>query len=445
MRFFIILLICAACGDEPPAPAKIELPLLDLQQANMGIQAFNAGRALQARGQFTQAEQAYRQALKGAPSHPQYHYYLGVALHAQSRFTEAQKQFEKALEIKPDYAGPHIALGKMLYDVHGMVSEARELLTTALQLAPEATEARYILGLIHQREGQWPEAINIFSAIVAADTSHLKARTQLGLAHLQQGDYPQAERELRQVIRLNPHEPAAFLGLGQTLSRSSKEEEGQRFIERARILGEQNTQLKPHHEAMLKYPNQPKAHSNLAALYNRFGRLKLAAEHYHQSIRIDSTYGPGYQGLGNMYQRRGKDALAARYYLEALRWDSTLAESHNNLGLLLHGKGELEKSIQQYEKAVQLAPDVGFYISNLGHAYLEAGELDRAKTAADRAIAKNPSLVSAHILLGDVYARQDDFAQALKQWQAIPAIAADNERLRAKITDAQQRLAAQAK
>ena len=76
---------------------------------------------------------------------------------------------------------------------------------------------------------------------------------------------------------------------------------------------------------------------------------------------------------------------------------------------------------------------------------MDAGELDRAKTAADRAVAKDPSLVSVRILLWDAYARQDDFVQALKQWQAIPAIAADNERLRAKITDAQQRLAAQAK
>ena len=59
-----------------------------------------------ARGLFTQAEQAYRQALQQAPANPQYHYYLGVALHAQSRFAEAQTQFEKALELKPDYAGP---------------------------------------------------------------------------------------------------------------------------------------------------------------------------------------------------------------------------------------------------------------------------------------------------------------------------------------------------
>ena len=443
MIHLLLLLLLAACADDPPAQPKIDRPLLDLPQAGLGSEAFTIGRSLQTRGLFARAEQAYRQALQEAPANPQYHYYLGVALHAQSRFDEAQTQFEKALEIKPDYAGPHIALGKMLYDVHGKVDKARRLLNTALQLAPEATEARYILGLIHQREGQWQEAIDSFAAIAAADSTHLQARTQLGLAYLQQGDYQQAAEHLRQITSLNPHEPAAFLGLGQALLRSGKTNEGQRLLERARILGEQNTQLKPHQEALRKYPDQPKAHSNLAALYNRFGRLKLAAEHYHKSIRIDSTYGPGYQGLGNMYQRRGKDALAARYYLEALRWDSTLAESHNNLGLLLHGKGELPKAIGQYEKAVQLAPDVGFYISNLGNAYLETNQLDRAQSAAERAIAQDSSLASAHILLGEVYARRGDFEQAIRQWESIAIPSGGKNPLREKIAQAQKKLAAQ--
>ena len=192
---------------------------------------------------------------------------------------------------------------------------------------------------------------------------------------------------MRRSIRLSPPGPASFLGLGQTLLRSGKTEEGQRLLERARVLGEQNAQLRPHQDAVRQNPDPPRAHSNLAGLYNRFGRLKLAAEHYRQSIVIDSTYRLGYQGLGNMYQRRGDDAMAARYYFEALRWDSTLAESHNNLGLLLHKKGELEKAIKQYERAVREAPETGFYHSNLGNGYLETDRLDQAQQAAERALA----------------------------------------------------------
>ena len=443
MRFLFTFLVCAACAGETPEPPKIDRPLLDLAQNSLGAEAFTAGRALQARGQFAQAEQAYRQALEQAPVNPQYHYYLGVALHAQSRFQEAQTEFEKAIAIKPDYAGPHIALGKILYDAHGMAAEARELLTTALDLAPEATEARYILGLIHLREGQLEEAHDIFAAIAAIDTTHLQAISQLGQIYLQQGDYEQAENQFMQAIRLKAHEPAAYRQLGQALVQSGKTKEGQRYIERARIISAQNDRLKPHQEAMLAYPDQPKAHSNLAALYNRYGLRKLAAEHYHQSIRIDSTYGPGYQGLGNMYQQRGNDALAARYYLEALRWDSTLAESHNNLGLLLHKKGELDKAIEQYERAVRFAPESGFYSSNLGSAYLQTDRLDLARTTAERAIAQDSTLTSALVLLGEIHLREGNIAQAISQWETAATKGANSEKLRAKIVDAQQRLAAQ--
>ena len=245
----LFLFVCAACARETPDP-----PQDPSSPTSSAAQTFAAGRVLQSRGLFTQAEQAYRQALQQFPTNPQYHYYLGVVLHAQNRFAEAQTQFEKALELKPDYAGPRIALGKMFYDVHGKVEEARQLLTEALELAPNAVEARYILGVIDQREGQLQEAREIFAAIVAADSTYLQARLQLGLVDLELGNYQEAEKQLRQVAHLSPHEPAAFLGIGQALLSMSRTSKGQRALERARVLDEQNAQLKPHQDAVRQYP-----------------------------------------------------------------------------------------------------------------------------------------------------------------------------------------------
>ncbi len=156
------------------------------------------------------------------------------------------------------YADPYIALGKMFYDVHGMVAEARKFLTAALELAPEATEARYILGVIYQREGQLQEALDIFAAIAAADSTHIQARTQLGLVHLQQGDLLQAENQLKWATRLAPYEPVAFLGLGQALLRSGRTKEGQRLVERGRVLGEQNTRSNPTKRLCESIPISPK-------------------------------------------------------------------------------------------------------------------------------------------------------------------------------------------
>ena len=82
LLFFFVFTSCSReTPDTTQAPAS---------PADPAAQTFAAGRALQARGLFSQAEQAYRQALQQAPANPQYHYYLGVVLHAQSRFAEAQ-------------------------------------------------------------------------------------------------------------------------------------------------------------------------------------------------------------------------------------------------------------------------------------------------------------------------------------------------------------------
>ena len=141
-------------------------------------QLFEEGRRLQARADFKGAESRYRQAIAVAPSNP-HTFYLGTVLHATSRYGEARSLFEEAIRLKPDYAAPRIALGKLLYDVDGNSAAASKLLREALELAPQAAEARYTLALIQLREGQSEEAIRLFSELVEADSSNAQARTQL--------------------------------------------------------------------------------------------------------------------------------------------------------------------------------------------------------------------------------------------------------------------------
>jgi tetratricopeptide (TPR) repeat protein len=444
----IAIALLAGCSEEPdPAPPPVISQLDTPPPAQTSAALFAEGRALQARAHFKRAEEVYRQAITLEPNSAQYHYYLGTVLHATSRYADARSYFEKALALKKDYAAPHIALGKLLYDIEGDATNARRLLETALELAPQAHEARFTLAIIHQREGELDEATRLFTQLVEADSSNSQARAQLGLVHLQAGRIEEAQNELRKAARALPYYSPIYLGLGQSYLRQGQTEIGQRLLERARQLEEETSQLKPHQDALRQSPDTPQAHYNLASLYSRFGRLRNSAEHYSRAIALDSTYALAYQGLGNLYQRLGttpeaRTSYAGRahaLYLRALDFNPTLAESHNNLGLLLHGSGDVESAVKHYAKAAEIDQQTGFYQANLSRAHFDLKEMDKARQAAKRALAINPSLSAARETLGDIYAAAGHFQKALEQWQSIPGENASPP-LKKKIEDARKHI-----
>lgn len=447
---FLAAALWTSCVEQPtPEPTTASAPeLAELSTpAQTASELFATGRDLQNRAHFGRAEEVYRQAIALEPDNAQYHYYLGTVLHSTSRFADARSHFEQALTLKEDYAAPRIALAKLLYDTEGNATAAQELLAEALTLAPQANEARYILAIIHQREGELDEATSLFSQIVNTDSSNAQARAQLGLVHLQSGHLDLAQEELQKAARALPYYSPIYLGLGQTYLRQGKAALGQRLLERARQLEEEATQLTPHQDALRQSPDQPQAHYNLASLNSRFGRLRIAADHYSRAIALDSTYALAYQGLGNLYQRLGttpeaRSTYASRaraLYLRALELDPTLAESHNNLGLLLHGAGDVESAVKHYVQATELDQQTGFYQANLSRGYFDLKELEKSRQAAQRALQIDSSLSGAHETLGDIYASQNNLKKALEQWQHIPS-ENTSPQLREKIEDARRRL-----
>ncbi len=421
----IALLLCAACSSGPSPEAQA---------------AFETGMGQHQQGHYPEAEAAYRRAVELAPEEARYHYQLAVALHAQGRFQDAEPSLLRAAELDRKYLPPRIALAKVSYDVKGDAALARKYLQEALDLDPRSTEALYTLGVIEQREGNFPDAIAQFALIDSSASAYAQAQAQIGQCHLQAGQLDQAAEALKKAIRLAPQEPGPFIALGQVLSRQGRTREAQLLLARAEQLKQQFAQLQPYLEAVRRNANQAPAHYNLGAIYARFGQVRPAEEHYQRAMALDSSYALAYQGLGSLAQRQGDEPRALDYYQRALAKDPTLAEAHNNIGLIYYKQGKLDEATRAYQAAIQLAPEKGFVYVNLGGLYKDQKQLDLARQTLLKAVSLDSTLLGGKELLGDVLALQGQVREAIAIWEPLAQRQPEHRELALKLQRARDLL-----
>ena len=88
-------------------------------------------------------------------------------------------------------------------------------IAAAISLQADDVRARNMLGLVHFRAGRFPEALDLFLQLVAADPEDTALRLNLGLVELRLGKNRDAERDLRHVVQREPRNNKArgYLGL----------------------------------------------------------------------------------------------------------------------------------------------------------------------------------------------------------------------------------------
>lgn len=104
-------------------------------------------------------------------------------------------------------------------------------------------------------------------------------------------------------------------------------------------------------------PRRPGAYINLGALCNLLDRLDEAIAALRKGIQLDPSRGEGYYNLGLVYKRKGQLDLAIHAYREAIRTNPRLADAHYNLGNLFLEKGQYSQAIDCYKKALQIRPE----------------------------------------------------------------------------------------
>jgi Flp pilus assembly protein TadD len=199
-----------------------EDPRLALQEAVMRrrlekypadfLAHYNLGALLQMRGNYDEAANAYRAALKAEPKSVAAHNSLATALLLQEEVTVAIAEFRLTLELDEHYLNARYNLARALA-VSGDLSGARQEYVRFLQEKPDDAGAHAGLGTIDFKQSNYADALLHFREAVRLDPQNADAQTNLGTLLAIKGDLHGARDAFESALRLNPENQAARANL----------------------------------------------------------------------------------------------------------------------------------------------------------------------------------------------------------------------------------------
>ena len=231
MRFLLlqIMLLLAACAGpaaQMRADAQVDLARAYLKEGNTEAAvvalrramehqrrhwaAWNhMGLALMQKGQFEDAEKAFRKSIRFSDGRAEPLVNYGVFLFHQGRIDEALEAYGRAMEDLT-YRNTSLLMSNMGYAlfIQQRYDEAEHILLQAVNRAPNFCTARYNLALVQRAQGRPDTALKTLDVLfeICGDQvvgAHLAAGELL----MEQGASFVARQHLLKVIELQPETP----------------------------------------------------------------------------------------------------------------------------------------------------------------------------------------------------------------------------------------------
>ena len=255
------------------------------------------------------------------------------------------RAFESIIRLAPKDSNAYLVVAR-LYRYLGKPSKAIEILKNSLQITPSSEDTLTLLGRLYVDQNQIPEAIQLFENALKINSNSPMLLLQTGLAYQQLGDHQkaaeifrrglddgpnsqflrknlaaalmdqgqidEAETEYLKVVKKDPKDGEAFLGLGTISLKRQLYEQALQHFKKA------NTYL----------PNNVEASYKLAKLHEDLGHLEEAQNGFEQLLRI--------------HHKSNED-----YTLPQLRNQSIFL---THLGLIAKELGNFDKATNYFEE-----------------------------------------------------------------------------------------------
>jgi tetratricopeptide (TPR) repeat protein len=233
--------------------------------------------------------------------------FLDDAFYYLALIAERRDEPEHALRLyaqvqNGENALPALLRATTLLQKHGAAGAADELLDRLVEDEPQrATEILAARARMYADGGDAPRAIAVLQRAVADYPDNVDLRYAVASIYEEQGRVPDALRELSNLLKTRPDDPAALNALGYTLADHSRE------LARARKLIETAHAAAPKNAAIL---------DSLGWVLYRQGR-GADAESYLRAAYADDRGGDIAAHLGEVLWQLGKTGEAEQVWSEA--------------------------------------------------------------------------------------------------------------------------------
>ncbi len=201
-------------------------------------------RQLTAAALFEEAGEAYERALAHDPEDLRLLGQLARCRSDAGRPEEALQLLDEALAHAPQDASLWYARGEVQLFGLEDPEAAQESLSRALELDPGHHDALSTLGLLHEREERYQEALAAYERCYALEPYDDRTLTRLGRLLHERLDRPvDAERVFREATEHRPRNSLSWAGLGRLLFDQARFEEALPALERAVDVSPTDTEV----------------------------------------------------------------------------------------------------------------------------------------------------------------------------------------------------------
>ncbi|ANO50091.1 tetratricopeptide repeat-containing sulfotransferase family protein [Woeseia oceani] len=274
------------------------------------------GAVLASKGNTSEAEQRFRQAIKLEPAFPKPYEDLAALLLSRQDYEGAIQFYRKALALNPtqvsalqglcaalERAGRSAEAGKLreqLYQsmpvasllqeaetlrVRGASADSEKVCDAVLRREPENTDALRVLAKVATDSERYAVAEGYLKRIVRLAPDRASGFFELGRFLRDRGRYPEAIAELQNALRLAPDDPEIHAYLGNMFG----------------VVGQTEDALLAYGNCLAKSPDHPAALIGRGHILRMEGQTDKARQSYAQCTRVHPGIGTAWWYLASLH------------------------------------------------------------------------------------------------------------------------------------------------
>jgi tetratricopeptide (TPR) repeat protein len=354
-----------------------------------------------------------RQKLLESPESAAAHYEYGVQLFELEKYYESVSYFEKAFHLnnRLHQSLHYLALS---YQKLGQIKKAQEQFAVLLQVEPEA-RTYFEYGNFLGDQGDFESAFNYYKKCLKKTPKHSLAVFNLGRIILRMGKKEEGISQVKLALQLDPDNETLHEEWGRTCL----------------THGTASLAIASLEDFMLRFPNSANCPLILSRLYQKEGNLEKALEWAVRKLNADPANFPALTIKAQILLQMNNWIEAEKACRNILDWDPAHLESLINLASIFEQQDDIPNATLYYQRALAHYADDPRVLKRAS-CFMARKQNDPSASVLElmeRACQSNPVDGECHMLLGQLYERNQSDEKALEIYRKVIATIPKYQRL----------------